>query len=209
MNNAGIMSTPFMLSRDGYELQFATNHLGHFLLTSLLLDKVKAAGKDKRNLKEGWKSRVVTLSSTAHGFAGKIDFGKLTSSEGYDPHSSYARSKLANLLYARSLSQRLKDENTISVAVHPGFVFTGIQQHVGWPVKMFLQAATRALSFIYCASSISCGAATPIHVATAKDILGGEYYHSLKVRPSTRISHDCKLAEELWQYSEKACREFL
>lgn len=203
------MATPFTLSPNGYELQFATNHLGHFLLTSLLLDKVRKAAKDERNVREGWKSRVVTLSSTSHAFAGKIDFEKITSPKGYNPHASYSRSKLANLLYSRSLSQRLKDENVISVAVHPGFVFTGIQQHVSWPLRMFAEVVNRAFSFIYAVSSIPCGAATPVQVATARDVLGGEYYHSLKVQPSTGISHDCKLAEELWGFSEKACRDFL
>jgi NAD(P)-dependent dehydrogenase (short-subunit alcohol dehydrogenase family) len=113
INNAGLMIPPYGLTKDGFELQFGVNHLGHFALTGLLLDRL-AGG------------RVVTVSSNGHR-RGVLDFDDLTSAHHYDPMAAYARSKLANLLFAFELQRRCP--GLTSVAAHPGAARTGLMRH--------------------------------------------------------------------------------
>uniref|UniRef100_A0A803N7K3 Short-chain dehydrogenase TIC 32, chloroplastic n=1 Tax=Chenopodium quinoa TaxID=63459 RepID=A0A803N7K3_CHEQI len=117
INNAGIMFCPFQLSEDGVELQFATNHLGHFLFTNLLLDKMKQTAKAT-----GIEGRIVNLSSIAHlhTYPGGIRFDKINDEDGYSDKRAYGQSKLANVLHANELSRRLKGASTTCyVALHP------------------------------------------------------------------------------------------
>jgi len=121
VNNAGVMNTPAGKTREGFETQFGTNHLGHFLLTELLLGILKASAP----------SRIVNLSSCFHdkamGREGRIDFDDLNfERKKYDGWEAYAQSKLANLLHARQLSKRLKDTGVTAVSVHPGWVRTNL-----------------------------------------------------------------------------------
>jgi NAD(P)-dependent dehydrogenase (short-subunit alcohol dehydrogenase family) len=121
VNNAGVMNTPKGKTRDGFETQFGTNHLGHFLLTELLLGA----------LKKGAPARVVNLSSCFHdkamGREGKIDFDDLHfERKKYDGWEAYAQSKLANLLHAKQLATRVKGEGVVAVSVHPGWVRTNL-----------------------------------------------------------------------------------
>jgi len=123
VNNAGIMNTPKGLTQDGFELQFGTNHLGHYLLTELLLEALKKATP----------SRVVNLSSCFHdkafGREGKIDFEDLHfERKKYDGWEAYAQSKLANLLHAKSLSRRLSGSGVSVASVHPGWVRTNLMK---------------------------------------------------------------------------------
>jgi NAD(P)-dependent dehydrogenase (short-subunit alcohol dehydrogenase family) len=115
VNNAGVMDIPFERSEDGVELTFAVNHLGHFALTGLLLERMLDTPR----------SRVVTVSSVAHR-RGRLDLEMLESDEGYTPGSAYSRSKLANLLFAYELQRRLDaaGAETISLAAHPGIART-------------------------------------------------------------------------------------
>ncbi len=119
VNNAGIMATPYRHTLDGFELQFGTNHLGHYALTGLVLPLLLAAPA----------GRVVTVSSLAHG-GGAIDFDNLQSERFYDPMRAYAQSKLANLLFAGELDRRAVAAGThlISVAAHPGLAATKLMQ---------------------------------------------------------------------------------
>ena len=112
INNAGVMWTPKQLTDDGFEMQFGTNHLGHFALTGLLLD----------NLLPVRGSRVVTISSTGHRLRAAIHFDDLQWEHSYDRYAAYGQSKLANLLFTYELQRRLADHhtNTIAVAAHPG-----------------------------------------------------------------------------------------
>lgn len=124
VNNAGIMNPPLGKTREGFELQFGTNHLGHFLLTELLLDVLKAT--------QG--ARVVNLSSCYHdkamGREGRIDFEDLHfERKKYDGWAAYAQSKLANLLHARHLAKRLEGTGVTAVSVHPGWVRTQLISH--------------------------------------------------------------------------------
>nr|GEV21806.1 hypothetical protein [Tanacetum cinerariifolium] len=119
INNAGIMMTPFMLSKDNIELQFATNHLGHFLLTHLLLDNMKKTARQSK--KEG---RIVNLSSEAHRltYPEGIRFDKINDEKQYSKYQAYGQSKLANILHANELTRHLKEEGTEITAnsLHPG-----------------------------------------------------------------------------------------
>jgi NAD(P)-dependent dehydrogenase (short-subunit alcohol dehydrogenase family) len=121
VNNAGVMNTPAGRTKDGFETQFGTNHLGHFLLTELLLDA----------LRKGAPSRIVILSSCFHdramGRDGRIDFEDLNfDGRKYDGWTAYAQSKLANLLHAKELSERLQGSGVTAVSVHPGWVRTNL-----------------------------------------------------------------------------------
>ena len=130
INNAGISSCPYGKTEDGFEMQFGVNHLGHFLLTNLLLER----------LKEAPSARIVVVSSIAHRF-GKIRFHDLNSEKSYNKFGAYYQSKLANVLFTRFLAKCLEGTNVTVNALHPGFVRTGITRHaftslleVGWTV---------------------------------------------------------------------------
>jgi NAD(P)-dependent dehydrogenase (short-subunit alcohol dehydrogenase family) len=130
VNNAGVMNTPKGKTHDGFETQFGTNHLGHFLLTELLLE----------TLKKSAPSRIVNLSSCFHdkamGREGRIDFDDLNfERKKYDGWEAYAQSKLANLLHAKQLAQRLQGTGVAAVSVHPGWVRTNLIGH-SMPVWM-------------------------------------------------------------------------
>jgi NAD(P)-dependent dehydrogenase (short-subunit alcohol dehydrogenase family) len=161
INNAGVMIPPYGKTKDGFELQFGSNHLGHFALTGLLLPVLKNTPG----------SRIVTLSSIAHRGA-QIDFDNLDGSKGYKPMKFYGQSKLANLLFARELDNRLKEQgiNAISIACHPGISNTnlfklGRSETPGFMkslMKMFFQPAEK-------------GALPTIYAATEDSLKGGEY----------------------------------
>ncbi len=120
INNAGVMAVPFGKTADGFEVQFGTNHLGHFALTGLLLDLLIHTPQ----------ARIVTISSSGHRF-GTIDFANLNAEQGYDRQRAYAQSKLANLLFTYELQRRLERAgvDTIAVAAHPGWTATNLQVH--------------------------------------------------------------------------------
>ncbi|XP_042509483.1 short-chain dehydrogenase TIC 32, chloroplastic-like isoform X2 [Macadamia integrifolia] len=128
INNAGIMATPFMLSQDKIELQFATNHLGHFLLTHLLLDTMKSTAHKSKN-----EGRIVNVSSAAHRFAPRegIRFDRISDKSGYSRVGAYGQSKLANILHAKELNRQLKEEGVPITAnsLHPGTIVTNIFRH--------------------------------------------------------------------------------
>ncbi|KAG0721254.1 Retinol dehydrogenase 13 [Chionoecetes opilio] len=119
INNAGVMRCKKSFTKEGIELQLGTNHMGHFLLTLLLLDKLKASAP----------SRVVNVSSIAH-MRGQINFADLNSSENYDEAEAYAQSKLANILFTQELAERLAGSGVTCNAVHPGLVYTDIGRHM-------------------------------------------------------------------------------
>ncbi len=142
INNAGVMQTPKQKTKDGFEMQLGTNHLGHFLWTSLMMDQVDGRG-----------GRVVTVASIAHKFA-RIDFDNLMMEQGYDPSRSYLRSKLANLLFAMELHRRLEaaGSKVKSVACHPGLSATPLLNKTANPIsrlgnlvtsKLFAQSSER------------------------------------------------------------------
>jgi NAD(P)-dependent dehydrogenase (short-subunit alcohol dehydrogenase family) len=199
INNAGVMMTPFSLTEDGFELQFGTNHLGHFALTGLLIDHLAQSPAG---------ARVVTVSSFMHR-RGSLDVDDLTSEKGYNRSAAYARSKLANLLFAYELNRRLTAAGLpiISLAAHPGYSSTGLTRNL----PPLLRAGSRAAAPIL-AQSAAMGALPLLRAATDPDATGGQYYgpanlletkgHPKLVRSSAR-SYDEALAQRLWDMSEK------
>jgi len=162
INNAGVMQTPWQTTKDGFELQLGTNHLGHFLWTALMLDQVDGRG-----------GRVVTVASTVHKF-GHIDFDNLMMERGYDPTRSYARSKLANLIFALELHRRLEaaGSRVKSIACHPGYSDTALQGKVTNP----LFRAAYKLSNALIAQSAARGAwPTALAAADERAVSGGYY----------------------------------
>ena len=192
INNAGIMATPRMFTEDGFELQLGTNHLGHFSLTGLLLNRLlETAG-----------SRVVTITSIAH-FRGIIDLNDLNLEKRYSRMGAYRRSKLANMLFAYELDRRLKasSQKTISVAVHPGITSTKI---------LWLPVIVEQLKQVVLTSPAR-GALSTIVGATDPGLRGGEYiapggYRQMigfpEILESSEMSHDPELATRLWEISE-------
>ena len=186
INNAGVMACPYTKTEDGFEMQFGVNHLAHFLLTNLLLDR----------LKEAPSARIVNLSSLAHGF-GKINFDDLNSEKSYGSWSAYGQSKLANILFTRSLAKRLEGTNIIVNAVHPGSVRTELQRH------SFAVSIMRFFLSIFWKTPEE-GAQTSIYCAVSEEMEGvsGKYLADCKiVKPRTKEATDDEIAERLWQVS--------
>ena len=199
INNAGVMMAPQQQTKQGFELQFGTNHLGHFALTGLLMDLL-AAGSDPR---------VVTVSSTFHK-QGTIDFDDLMRTKGYNPDAAYAQSKLANLLFGLELHRRLSAAGSPvrSLMAHPGYSATNLQfaGPTGW------RKAVMHIGNPLFAQKAAIGVLPEVRAAVAPDVAGGQYYGSPRlyetrgypelVQPSKR-AQDRELAARLWEESEK------
>jgi retinol dehydrogenase-13 len=192
INNAGIMACPHWKTEDGFEMQFGVNHLGHFLLTNLLLDK----------LKESPSARIVNVSSLAYKrITDKESFLDYENKLGYDPWVAYGRSKLANVLFTRSLAKRLTGESVIVNCLHPGAIMTDLGRHFSKDFGYF-----KTILFTYTVGtlmfkSISQGAQTTIHCAVSEEVEGvsGKYFADCKQKElATEISHNDEVAEKLW-----------
>ncbi|KAL3645678.1 Short-chain dehydrogenase TIC 32, chloroplastic [Castilleja foliolosa] len=193
-----VMAPPFMLSQDNIELQFATNHLGHFLLTNLLLDKMKKTAIESR--REG---RIVNLSSEGHRYVYRegirLDKDKINDISSYNTIFAYGQSKLANILHANELARRLKEEGVdiIANSLHPGAIATNLLRHHGiiegvinWIGKYFIK-------------NIPQGAATTCYVALHPQVKGvsGEYFADNNIATMSRFASDVELAKKLWDFS--------
>jgi NAD(P)-dependent dehydrogenase (short-subunit alcohol dehydrogenase family) len=200
INNAGVMWTPKQLTADGFEMQFGTNHLGHFALTGLLLD----------NLLPVRGSRVVTVSSTGHRLRAAIHFDDLQWEHRYDRFAAYGQSKLANLLFTYELQRRLAaraQPTTTALAAHPGGSNTELARNLPGIFKPAI-AVLGPLVF----QSAAMGALPTLRAATDPDVEGGQYYgpdglgeqrgHPKLVSSSTQ-SHDEDLQHRLWTVSEE------
>jgi NAD(P)-dependent dehydrogenase (short-subunit alcohol dehydrogenase family) len=197
INNAGVMFTPKSTTKDGFELQFGTNHLGHFALTNLLLDRVLAAPG----------SRVVTVSSVGHRFARNgIRFDDLQWEREYSRVGAYGQSKLANLMFTYELQRRLQGTNTIAVAAHPGGSRTELTRNLPPLVAALTQPLERFMQ------GADMGALPTLRAATDPGVLGGQYYGPdgfaeqrgyPKVVASSRVSHDTDAQCRLWTVSEE------
>jgi len=202
INNAGVMAIPRRTTADGFEMQFGTNHLGHFALTGLLLPLVLRTPD----------ARVVTVGSGLH-VLGKIDFANLNGERSYSKGGAYVQSKLANLLFAYELQRRLaaSGSGVISVVAHPGYASTNLLS--GGPEmdgsrfsKRTMSAVNRAL-----AQSAAMGALPEVYAATSLAVRGGDYIgpdgfmgqrgFPKKVKSNAR-SYDQAVAARLWAVSE-------
>jgi NAD(P)-dependent dehydrogenase (short-subunit alcohol dehydrogenase family) len=194
INNAGVMALPHRTTADGFEMQFGTNHLGHFALTGLLLGRLR--------------DRVVTLSSGAHRI-GRIDFDDLQHEKSYRRWEAYGQSKLANLLFTYELQRRLIAAGSPlrAVACHPGYAATNLQFHT----ESFQDAAMGLFNKVFAQSS-AMGALPTLYAATVPDIppaafvgpdgLGEQRGHPKLVGSSGR-SKDEVAAARLWTESER------
>lgn len=198
INNAGIMANGFELSKDGYESQYASNFLGHFLLTNLLYNR----------LRKSESSRIITLSSIAHKF-GKINTEKINDKKAYIPFARYSETKLACLMFSYDLNRRLieKDIKIISASAHPGVSLTNISNNLP---GVLLNLQNKLGSLVW--SSQKQGAESTIFTALDLSVKGGDYYgpsgfFEIKGTPkkvnSSKLSKNENLAKELWAYAEK------
>jgi NAD(P)-dependent dehydrogenase (short-subunit alcohol dehydrogenase family) len=187
--NAGVMALPRHESRFGVEMHLLTNHVGHFLLVTGLLDRLAPHG------------RVVMLSSGAHHnpYEGGIAFDNLEGSRGYDQWKAYGQSKLANLLFSNELARRFAGTGKTSNAVHPGVIRTNLVRHMPG-IAGFAMTLARPLLF----KSIPEGAATQTWAATHPSLQGvsGEYFADCNTAPRSRYARDPELAARLWQATE-------
>jgi retinol dehydrogenase 14 len=186
VNNAGTVSPDRRTTADGFEQTFAVNHLAAFLLTNLLLDLLVESGA----------SRVVTVSSAAHRSA-VLDFENLHYEHGgYSGLKAYARSKLANVLFATELSRRLAGSRVTSNCLHPGIVATNIWSHTSWYIRPLLKALTLFMI------SPERGGDAIVHLATSPDVEGqtGGYYEKNRPAQTSPLVQEA-LARRLWDES--------
>lgn len=199
LNNAGIMTTPYFLTKDGFEGQMGTNHLGHYALTGSLMDLIISTPG----------SRVVNVSSSAHK-AGKMDFDNLLfdKGEGYGRMKAYGRSKLSNLLFTYQLQSFFEANkiDSLALAAHPGGSQTNLDQHVN---KMWWFKLIRPL-FYAMTQSAAMGALPEIRASVDPDVKGGQYYGPDRemtgypvIVKSNKASHNSEDARKLWEESEK------
>ena len=197
INNAGVMYVPTReTTQDGFEMQFGTNHLGHFALTGQLLDNILPV--------EG--SRVVTVSSFGHRILARIHFDDLQLERKYNRVEAYGQSKLANLLFTYELQRRfkLKGDPTVALAAHPGFADTELMRHLPGFIPDFFWRPF--------AQPTDMGALPTLRAATDPGAQGGQYYGpdgigevqgSPKAVESSKQSHDADLQRRLWTVSEE------
>ena len=192
VNNAGAYNRSRAVSRDGYELTFAVNHLAYFALTHRLLDMLKASAP----------ARIVNVSSAAHNGA-QIRFDDLHAEQGYSGMRAYGQSKLANVLHAYELARRLEGNGVTANALHPGVVRTGFgKNNPGFVGTLFGVAQVIARPFYV---SPEKGAETSIHLASSPEVEGvsGKYFVKCKAVASTPLSYDEPTAGRLWDVSEQ------
>jgi NAD(P)-dependent dehydrogenase (short-subunit alcohol dehydrogenase family) len=194
INNAGVMLTPRQTTRDGFELQFGTNHLGHFAFTGLLLEQMLPVPG----------SRVVTVSSLAHRVRARINFGDLQGERSYSRVAAYSQSKLANLMFTYELQRRLSGAGaTIAVAAHPGLAGTELGRNL---------PAIVAFSYARVSQKAAMGALPTLRAATDPGVAGGQYYGPgglfgargyPELARSSGQSHDTAIQRRLWTVSEE------
>ena len=193
INNAGVMVPPFSKTADGFELQFGTNHLGHFALTAQLIDLLPPSSH----------SRIVNVSSIAHTM-GKIDFDNLNAERGYNKLVAYGQSKLANLLFTYELQRRLQaaGDSTLVTAAHPGWTATNLQKEAAY---------ARVLNPIFGQKPLG-GALPTLRAAVDPDAPPASYWGpsgfmemggAPKQVKSNKRSHDQAVAAQLWTVSEE------
>jgi NAD(P)-dependent dehydrogenase (short-subunit alcohol dehydrogenase family) len=197
IDNAGVMATPLGRTADGFETQMGINHLGHFLLTTLLLERLRASAP----------ARVVVLASAAHrrgsreGVLATLDSDPHYDRRKYQPFVAYGDSKLANIVFARALARRLAGSGVTAVSVHPGVIPTQLSKHLGIGGAIY-----RAVGPLF-QKSVAQGAATTIFAATAPELTeahAGIYLADCNEAEPRPFALDPDLAERTWTLSEAA-----
>ena len=191
VNNAGALLMDRQVTKDGYEATFATNHLGYFLLTELLLDAVKKAPA----------GRIVNVASDAH-HRGTIDFGDLMSEKGYAGWRAYGASKLANILFTSELARRIEGTGVTANSLHPGVIASGFALNNKGIVGTLWKLMSPFLM------SSENGAKTTVFLATDASVaqVSGKYFSKCKQKTPSREARDASVATRLWEVSEKLVR---
>jgi NAD(P)-dependent dehydrogenase (short-subunit alcohol dehydrogenase family) len=188
INNAGLAGLRGV-TKDGFELTFGTNHLGHFLLTTLLLPR----------LRESKPARIVNVASKAHYGAKKIDWAALSKpTQSTSGVGEYGVSKLANVLFTKSLARGKAGDGVLSASLHPGVIASDVWRQVPWPIRPLMK--------LFMITNEE-GARTTLHCATASGVIDGAYYDSSKEKTPSDLAQDEQLAEELWTRSELMVRQ--
>lgn len=192
INNAGGMFNDFTLTNDGFELTFASNHLGHFLLTKRLMP-----------LLEKGHARIINVSSDLHK-SGKPDLDNLQNPDTYSAIKAYGNSKLFNIYFTKSLAERYKDKGITAYALHPGVVKTSFNSKLTGFIKFFFSLATPFMI------SPEKGAETPVYLATAPKLeaKSGQYFYKKKIKKTAAIANDTNARENLWALSEELVKRF-
>ncbi|KAF4088074.1 hypothetical protein AMELA_G00078590 [Ameiurus melas] len=186
INNAGVMACPHSKTADGFEMQIGVNHMGHFLLTFLLIDLLKRSAP----------ARIVTVSSMAHKW-GTINLDDINSEKSYDKSKAYSQSKLANVLFTRCLAKKLQGTGVTTYVLHPGVVQTELWRHMNrpqqaaiWLIKPFTKTSVQgAQTTIYCA------------VAPELETKSGNYYSDCAPANCSSAAMDDEMAQRLWDLS--------
>ena len=204
LNNAGVMQPPFRKTENGLELQMGTNHFGHFLLTGLLLDVIKATPG----------SRVILQSSVVHENTKGINFDDINNEKKYNRTGVYAQSKLANLLFAFELNRKFLEHkiNAIALGVHPGYSATNLQSTGPSLGGASIFSRMYKISNVLIAQNVNKGALPLVCAAVASDVNGGDYigptgFRRMRGYPrrlkANKTAYDEKAAKKLWAISEE------
>ncbi|XP_004609398.2 retinol dehydrogenase 14 [Sorex araneus] len=190
INNAGVFQCPYMKTEDGFEMQFGVNHLGHFLLTNLLLGLLKSSAP----------SRIVVVSSKLYKY-GDINFEDLNSEQSYNKSFCYSRSKLANILFTRELARRLEGTNVTVNVLHPGIVRTNLGRHIHIP--LLARPLFSLVSWAFFKTPAE-GAQTSVYLASSPEVEGvsGKYFGDCKEEQLLPKAMDDLVARKLWDISE-------
>ena len=177
INNAGVYKNKRELSKDGFEMTFAVNHLAHFLLTGLLMDLIKKSES----------RRIINVASQAH--ASHLDFGNLQGEKHYEGYDAYSRSKLCNILFTYSLAQNLNGTGVSVNALHPGVIRTKLLRD-GWG---------------FGGAPVETGSKTSVYLAVSKDVENttGAYFINNRISNPAAITHDISVQLQLWRISEE------
>jgi NAD(P)-dependent dehydrogenase (short-subunit alcohol dehydrogenase family) len=191
INNAGVMFVPYTLTEDGFETHFGVNHLGHFLLTNLLLERIK----------ESAPSRIVNVSSLAH-VAGNLDFEDMMWKKRYQSQLAYCRSKLANVMFSRELAKRIAGSGVTVCSLHPGTIHTELTRYFFSGYLLPLKPFAHVAMWLFTKSAWQ-GAQTTLHCATANEVEGisGKYWDNCRIQKHSSRARDDEACRKLWEYS--------
>ena len=199
INNAGIFMVPFEKTEDGFESHFQVNHLGHFLLTQMLIDLLKKSAP----------SRIINISSHAHYSATISDFYNIEEREKYSAGRAYCISKLANVAYTRELSRRYSMDEVTSYSLHPGAVSTDALRYLfqQYPILETLMSFTKPLLMLFFKNSRE-GAHTTICCAVEEGLeqFSGEYFSDCAVMAPSAVAKNDSFAKTLWDFSIQATK---
>ena len=192
LNNAGAIFLSNRRSVDGIEMTFALNHIGYFMLTNLLMDR----------LRESAPARIINVSSSSHGSPGRFRLEDLPNPGSNRGYRAYGRSKLCNILFTYELARRLEGTNITVNALHPGLVQTNIARNNG--------LLGRVVNFFIGARGVDAdkGAETLVYLAASSEVEGvtAKYFVDCRAVPSSNLSYDAELAARLWDMSESLTR---